>query len=70
MSKWPLWLKVLLAVIGTGGVIAFAQVLLYLDKKVIFLGTFENFCASAEMTGIFGQASQHIICHQHDRSNT
>jgi hypothetical protein len=32
MSKWPIWLKVLLAVIGTGGVIAFAQLLLYLDR--------------------------------------
>ena len=32
MSRWPLWLKVLLAVIGTSAVIAFAQFLLYLDK--------------------------------------
>ena len=32
MSTWPTWLKVLLAVIGTGGVIAFSQLLLYLDK--------------------------------------
>jgi len=32
MSKWPIWLKVLLAVIGTGGVIVFAQLLLYLDR--------------------------------------
>jgi hypothetical protein len=32
MSKWPTWLKVLLAVIGTSGVIAFAQLLLYLDR--------------------------------------
>ena len=32
MSKWPLWLKALLAVIGIGGVIAFAQLLLYLDR--------------------------------------
>jgi hypothetical protein len=32
MSKWPTWLKVLLAVIGTAGVVAFAQLLLYLDR--------------------------------------
>lgn len=32
MSKWPTWLKVLLAVIGIGGVIAFSQLLLYLDR--------------------------------------
>ncbi len=32
MSKWPTWLKVLLAVIGIGGVITFSQLLLYLDR--------------------------------------
>jgi hypothetical protein len=32
MGKWPTWLKVLLAVVGAGGVIAFSQVLLYLDR--------------------------------------
>jgi hypothetical protein len=32
VSKWPTWLKVLLAVIGIGGVIAFSQLLLYLDR--------------------------------------
>lgn len=44
----------------------YARYLLYLDKKVIFSGTFEDFCASPDMTGFFGTASQHIICHQHD----
>jgi len=49
----------------------YAQNLLYLDKKVIFLGTFKDFCSSRDMTGLFGPTSQHIICHQHDqiRSN-
>jgi hypothetical protein len=32
MSTWPTWLKVLLAVIATAGVVAFAQLLLYLDR--------------------------------------
>jgi hypothetical protein len=32
MSKWQTWLKVLVAVVGVGGVIAFSQVLLYLDR--------------------------------------
>lgn len=44
----------------------YAKNLLYLDKKVIFSGTFEDFCASRDMTGLFGPTSQHIICHQHD----
>jgi zinc transport system ATP-binding protein len=46
----------------------YARNLLYLDKKIIFSGTFEDFCASPDMTGFFGPVSQHIICHQHDRS--
>ena len=46
----------------------YAHNLLYLDKKVIFSGTFKDFCSSGDMAGIFGPSSQHIICHQHDRS--
>ncbi|PKN88820.1 MAG: ABC transporter ATP-binding protein [Deltaproteobacteria bacterium HGW-Deltaproteobacteria-1] len=46
----------------------YAHNLLYLDKKVIFSGTFKDFCSSRDMAGIFGPSSQHIICHQHDRS--
>lgn len=45
----------------------YAQSLLYLDKKVIFSGSFKDFCSSGDMTGIFGPESQHIICHQHNR---
>ena len=46
----------------------YAHNLLYLDKKVIFSGTFKDFCSSRDMAGIFGPSSQHIICHQHDRT--
>lgn len=46
----------------------YAQNLLYLDKKVIFSGTFKDFCSSGDMTGLFGPKSQHIICHQHDQT--
>lgn len=53
----------------TGVLGHYARHLLYLDKKVIFSGTFEDFCASPDMAGFFGPTSQHIICHQHDRSN-
>ena len=53
----------------TGVIGNYARCLLYLDKKVIFSGTFEAFCASPDMTGFFGSDSQHMICHQHNRSN-
>jgi len=48
----------------------YARNLLYLDKKIIFYGTFEDFCASPDMTGFFGLDSQHLICHQHDKSGS
>ncbi len=48
----------------------YARYLLYLDKKIIFSGTFEDFCASPDMAGFFGTASQHIICHQHHGSKS
>jgi len=50
----------------TGNIGRYADKLLYLDKKVIFYGSFENFCSSAEITQFFGEFSQHIICHRHD----
>ncbi|MEE9913547.1 MAG: metal ABC transporter ATP-binding protein [Deltaproteobacteria bacterium] len=51
--------------IGTIG--QYAQNLIYLDKKIVFSGTFRDFCSSQDMTGLFGPASQHLICHQHDQ---
>jgi len=42
--------------------------LLYLDKSVIFYGSFLNFCESADVTTVFGSFSQHIICHRHDNN--
>ncbi|GAM09615.1 zinc uptake system ATP-binding protein ZurA [Geobacter sp. OR-1] len=42
-----------------------ASKLLYLDKKLIFIGTFQEFCVSPEMTGHFGGAAQHQICRLH-----
>ncbi len=52
----------------TGVIGKYARNLLYLDKKIIFCGTFEDFCASPDMTGFFGLDSQHLICHQHDKT--
>ncbi|MCX8026829.1 MAG: metal ABC transporter ATP-binding protein [Thermodesulfovibrionales bacterium] len=49
----------------TGSIGKYASKLLYLDKEVIFFGTFDEFCQSTRMTEFFGNASQHIICHKH-----
>jgi len=42
-----------------------ASKMLYLDKRLIFYGTFHEFCSSPEMTDHFGGASQHQICNLH-----
>jgi zinc transport system ATP-binding protein len=49
--------------IGTIG--EHASKLLYLDKKVVFYGSFDEFCYSDAMSKYFGHSSQHIICHKH-----
>jgi zinc transport system ATP-binding protein len=43
----------------------YASKLLYLDKRIIFYGTFEEFCRSSNMTEVFGHHSQHLICRRH-----
>lgn len=42
----------------------YASKLLYLDKKVVFFGSFDDFCHSPDMTRYFGEG-QHLICHRH-----
>ena len=44
----------------------YASKLLYLDKKLVFFGSFEDFCSSENMTKYFGEFAQHLICHRHD----
>lgn len=43
----------------------YAKRFVYLDKTVIFDGTFAKFCASAEMTSFFGEHSNKTIYHHH-----
>jgi zinc transport system ATP-binding protein len=43
----------------------YASKLLYLDKKLIFYGSFKEFCLSSNMTEVFGPQNQHLICHRH-----
>ena len=43
----------------------YAAKLLYLDKRLIFFGSFEDFCSSADMASYFGEFAQHLICHRH-----
>ncbi|MEW6570888.1 MAG: metal ABC transporter ATP-binding protein [Nitrospirota bacterium] len=44
----------------------YASKLMYLDKKLVFYGSFEEFCISQSMTDYFGEFTQHLICHRHN----
>lgn len=55
---------VLLVSHDIGSIGKYASKLLYIDRKIIFYGTFEEFCKSPKMTDYFG-ASQHLICRRH-----
>lgn len=56
---------VLLVTHDTGVIGSYASRMLYLDKRMLFYGTFEDFCHSPEMERFFGEHSQHLICHRH-----
>jgi len=56
---------VLLVTHDTGTIGMYASKLLYLDKKVLFFGNFDEFCHSPEMSALFGEHSQHLMCHRH-----
>ena len=59
-------ITILIVTHDIGSIGKYASTLLYLDKKVIFHGSFEEFCISADMGEYFGSFSQHVICHRHD----
>jgi zinc transport system ATP-binding protein len=42
-----------------------AAKLLYLDRRLIFYGSWESFCQSREMADYFGPFSQHLMCGRH-----
>lgn len=59
-------ITILLVTHDIGNIGKYAANLLYLDKKIIFYGGFDDFCFSGEITEYFGEFSQHLICHRHD----
>jgi zinc transport system ATP-binding protein len=44
----------------------YASKFLFFDRKIIFYGTFKDFCESESMSEYFGKGSQHLICHRHN----
>ncbi len=56
---------VLLVTHDTGVIGQHASKMLYLDKRMLFYGSFDDFCHSPEMSALFGEHSQHLMCHRH-----
>ncbi len=56
---------IILVTHDTGSIGSMASRLIYVDRRIIFNGTLDDFCHSKEMTAFFGEASQHLICHRH-----
>ena len=56
---------IILVTHDTGSIGSMASRLVYVDRRIIFNGSLEDFCHSTEMTAFFGEASQHLICHRH-----
>lgn len=56
---------VLLVTHDSGAIGRHASKMLYLDKRVLFYGSFDEFCHSEEMSAMFGSHSQHLMCHRH-----
>jgi zinc transport system ATP-binding protein len=56
---------IILVTHDTGSIGSMASRLVYVDRRIIFNGTLDDFCHSVEMTAFFGEASQHLICHRH-----
>ena len=56
---------ILLVTHDSGAIGKHASKMLYLDKKILFYGSFDQFCCSPEMSSMFGEHSQHLMCHRH-----
>jgi zinc transport system ATP-binding protein len=56
---------VILVTHDTSSIGTYATRFLYVDKEIVFNGTFDDFCHSEEMTNLFGAYAQHLICHRH-----
>jgi zinc transport system ATP-binding protein len=59
-------ITIILITHDTGYIGKYANKLLYIDKELIYFGSFAQFCKSREMSARFGELDQHLICHQHN----
>jgi len=58
-------ITIILVTHDIGDIGRYADHLLWIDRRLLFYGGFDEFCRSDRMTDLFGSTSQHIICHRH-----
>lgn len=59
-------MTIILITHDTASIGQYANKLLYLDKTIVYYGSFADFCVSPDMAKYFGHFIQHLICHQHE----
>lgn len=52
-----------------GSIGQFTNKMMYLDRRLVFFGSYNDFCVSQTMTQYFGFESQHSMCWQHGEDN-
>jgi zinc transport system ATP-binding protein len=57
---------ILLVTHDMGSLGKYTRKLLYLDRRIIFFGSYDAFCQSEEMTKYFGLFTQHQFCWRHE----
>jgi len=58
-------MTILLVSHDMGSIGKYTKKMLYLDRRLVFYGSYEEFCKSSEMTQYFGHMSQHQFCWRH-----
>ncbi|MGD0276862.1 MAG: metal ABC transporter ATP-binding protein [Syntrophales bacterium] len=59
---------IILVTHDVGNIGKYTTKFLYIDKRLVFFGSFDDFCKSDDITPLFGEFAQHIICHRHNGS--
>jgi zinc transport system ATP-binding protein len=60
-------ITILLVSHDIGSIGKYTKKMMYLDRKLIFYGSYGDFCGSETMTEYFGYEAQHRICWRHNQ---
>jgi zinc transport system ATP-binding protein len=60
-------ITILLVSHDIGSIGKYTKKMLYLDRKLVFYGSYGDFCGSDTMTEYFGYETQHRICWRHNQ---